>query len=47
MKTTSDFRLPVPIRNSVLLPQPEASTMPMPNSAPPTNADNAFNFGAA
>ena len=35
--TTSDFRLPPPTRTSVLLPQPEASTMPKPNISPPTS----------
>ena len=40
MKTTKDFKLPAPTRTSVLLPQPDASTMPKPNSKPPTNADN-------
>ncbi|MCY1551324.1 hypothetical protein D9M68_876440 [compost metagenome] len=38
--TTRDLRLPAPMRSSVLLPQPDASTMPNPNSAPPTSADN-------
>ena len=39
-KTTRDFKLPPPMRTSVLLPQPEASTMPKPNRPPPTRADN-------
>ena len=43
--TTSDFRLPPPMRTSVLLPQPEASTMPKPNSAPPVRAESQTNFG--
>ncbi|MNQ33615.1 hypothetical protein D3C85_470490 [compost metagenome] len=36
--TTSALRLPPPRRTSVLLPQPEDSTMPTPNSRPPTSA---------
>ncbi len=39
-KTTTDFKLPPPMRTSVLLPQPDASTMPKPNIAPPTSADS-------
>ena len=38
--TTSDFRLPPPTRISVLLPQPEPSVIPTPNSRPPTIADS-------
>jgi hypothetical protein len=38
--TTHDLRLPVPIRIKVLLPQPEAKTMPMPNRVPPSKVDN-------
>ena len=34
--TTSDFKLPPPMRTKVRLPQPEASVMPMPNIIPPT-----------
>jgi hypothetical protein len=47
MKTTSDFRLPPPMRTSVLLPQPDASTMPKPNSRPPAMAESQFRRGAA
>ncbi len=43
--TTTDFRLPPPMRTSVLLPQPDASTMPKPNSAPPTRADSQIQRG--
>lgn len=43
--TTSDLRLPPPMRTSVLLPQPEASTMPKPNIAPPTSADSQMKRG--
>ena len=39
-KTVSALRLPPPIRTSVLLPQPEASTIPTPNSTPPDRADS-------
>ena len=39
MKTTIDFKLPLPMRTSVLLPQPEASTIPKPNIKPPTMAE--------
>ncbi|MCY1229808.1 hypothetical protein D9M72_421960 [compost metagenome] len=38
--TTSDFRLPAPMRTSVLLPHPDASTMPKPNISPPASADS-------
>jgi hypothetical protein len=38
--TTTDFKLPSPMRTRVLLPQPEANTMPKPNMAPPTSSDN-------
>ncbi len=38
--TTTDFRLPAPARISVLLPQPDASVMPMPNSRPPAMHDS-------
>src|SRR6185312_4192038 len=38
--TISDFRLPAPSRMSVLLPQPDASVMPAPNSSPPTTFDS-------
>ena len=38
--TTTAFRLPAPMRTSVLLPQPDAMTIPMPNKPPPTNADS-------
>ena len=38
--TTTDLRLPPPMRTSVLLPQPEDSTMPKPNKEPPTRADS-------
>jgi hypothetical protein len=34
--TTSDLRLPPPIRISVFEPQPEPSVMPTPNRKPPT-----------
>ena len=44
--TTSDFRLPPPMRTSVLLPQPEASTMPKPNIRPPTTSDSQISRGA-
>ena len=37
---TNAFKLPVPSRTKFLLPQPDASTMPKPNIAPPTTADN-------
>ena len=40
ISTTSDFRLPAPRRISVLLPQPDASVMPTPNSNPPTTCDS-------
>ena len=43
--TTSDLRLPPPMRTSVLLPQPEASTMPKPNSSPPTSAESQMKRG--
>ena len=43
--TTTDFRLPVPMRISVLLPQPEPRVMPMPNSSPPTRCDSHIRFG--
>ncbi len=46
-KTTSDLRLPPPMRTSVLLPQPDASTMPKPNIRPPTMADSQVRRGAA
>ena len=39
-KTTSALRLPPPSRTSVLLPQPDDSTMPRPNKKPPEAADN-------
>ncbi|MDT4872456.1 hypothetical protein FQZ97_1076410 [compost metagenome] len=39
-KTTSDFKLPAPMRTKVLLPQPDASTMPKPNKSPPTMAES-------
>ena len=35
------------MRTSVLLPQPDASTMPKPNIAPPTSADSQMNRGPA
>jgi hypothetical protein len=38
--TTSDFRLPPPTRTRLLLPQPDASTMPKPNISPPTTDDS-------
>ncbi len=38
--TTTALRLPPPTRTSVLLPHPEARTMPKPNRAPPTAADS-------
>src|SRR5574343_847610 len=38
--TTTPLRLPPPMRTSVLLPQPDANTMPKPNSAPPNKADS-------
>jgi hypothetical protein len=47
MKTTSDFRLPAPIRTSVLLPHPDASTMPKPNISPPTSDDSQFSRAEA
>ena len=40
-KTISDFRLPPPMRISVLLPQPEPSVMPNPNRNPPTTSESA------
>ena len=39
-KTTTDFRLPPPIRTSVLLPQPDDRTMPKPNMPPPMSAES-------
>ena len=45
--TTSDFRLPPPTRTRLLLPQPDASTMPKPNIRPPTTADSHSSRGAA
>ncbi len=45
--TTSDFRLPPPRRTRLLLPQPDASTMPKPNIVPPTMLDSHSNCGAA
>ena len=42
--TTSALRLPPPRRTNVLLPQPDASTMPKPNISPPTASDNQSNF---
>ena len=47
VKTTSDFRLPPPRRTSARLPQPDASTMPKPNIAPPTSIDSHIRRGAA
>src|SRR5206468_619992 len=44
VSTTSDFRLPAPARMRVLLPQPDASVMPKPNSAPPTRCDSHGTF---
>src|SRR5690606_38283915 len=43
--TMTDFRLPPPMRISVLLVQPEASVMPTPNSKPPTRFDSHRKFG--
>ncbi len=45
--TTTDFRLPPPMRTSVLLPHPEPSTMPKPNISPPTSADSHCSRPAA
>ena len=42
--TTSDLRLPPPIRIRVLLPQPEASVMPTPKLSPPTRCDNQISL---
>ena len=39
-----DFRFPPPMRTSVLLPQPEASTIPKPNSVLPTIVDSHKNL---
>ena len=44
--TTSDFRLPPPMRISVLLPQPEASAMPIPKAMPPAIDDSHFSRDA-
>jgi hypothetical protein len=35
------------MRTSVLLPQPEASTMPTPNSSPPAAFDSQIRRGTA
>ena len=43
--TTTDLRLPAPIRISVLEPQPEPSVMPTPNRIPPTMYDSQVKFG--
>ena len=40
ISTMSDFRLPPPMRISVLLPHPDASVMPKPKNAPPTRCDS-------
>jgi len=44
-KTTHDLRLPVPMRIKVLLPQPEAKTIPTPNIVPPIRVDNHSHRG--
>ena len=38
--TTQALRLPAPARTRFLLPQPDASTMPKPNSSPPDSSDS-------
>ena len=43
--TTSDFRLPPPTRTRLLLPHPDASTMPKPNIAPPIKVDSQSTRG--
>ena len=43
--TTTDFRLPPPMRTSVRLPQPLASVMPMPNINPPPTYESQVMFG--
>ena len=40
IRTTSDLRLPPPTRVRLRAPQPEPSTIPMPNISPPTMADS-------
>ncbi len=46
-KTTRDLRLPAAMRTKVLLLQPDASTMPMPNKPPPKSADSHGNWADA
>src|SRR5258706_16384149 len=45
MNTTTDLRLPPPMRISVFEPQPEPSVMPTPNRNPPTTYESHVKFG--
>ena len=45
VKTTSDFRLPPPMRTSVLLPHPEPSVMPTPKRNPPRRYESQVKLG--